>query len=177
MGAERHWKLALAEHETAVRAFLAACERVAPGEWQRAPAPGKWSAAAVVLHVCRAYELGRDAAAGGPGMRLQVSPRVAWFSRTMVLPVILATKRFPRGVVAPAEVAPDGAEARLLTQDAAAARLQRVAHQAAQALSHAAAERTAPPISHAHFGSITPHAALRLLSAHTWHHCRGLATI
>jgi len=95
----------------------------------------------------------------------------------MVLPVILATKRFPRGVAAPAEVLPDGAEARLLTKEDAAARLLSAARQAAEALSQAGAERTAPFVTHAYFGSLTPHAALRLLSAHTQHHGRGLATI
>jgi len=58
------WRVALAEHETAVGEFLTACTRVGPNDWPRAPAPGKWTAAAVVLHVCRAYEFGRDAAAG-----------------------------------------------------------------------------------------------------------------
>ena len=97
------WTAALVEHETVVRAFLTACQGVAPADWQRAPAPGKWSPAAVVLHVCHAYELGRDSVAGGPSMRLRVAPPVAWFSRTLLLPVILATKRFPLGVTAPRE--------------------------------------------------------------------------
>ena len=68
---DRVWNAALAEHETVVRAFLEVCERVAPADWHRAPAPKKWSAAAVALHVCRAYEMGRDAMAGGQGMRLR----------------------------------------------------------------------------------------------------------
>lgn len=162
------------EHEIAVRTFLAACQEVTPANWQRAPAPGKWSPAAVVLHVCQAYELGRDAVAGGPGMQLRVAPPVAWFSRTLILPVVLATRRFPQGAAAPAEVVPDAAEARLLLPDAAAARLQRVAEQAAAALRRAAGERPAPRVTHAYFGALNPHATLRLLSAHTRHHARGL---
>ena len=175
MGDERRWTAAVVEHETVVRAFLTACRGVAPADWQRAPAPGKWSPAAVVLHVCQSYELGRDSVAGGPGMRLRVAPPVAWFSRTLLLPVILATKRFPLGATAPAEVVPDTAEARLLLPDAAAARLQRVSKQAAVALRRAAGERPAPRLTHAYFGALNPLAALRLLSAHTRHHARRLA--
>ena len=172
---ERRWTAAMAEHETAVRAFVAACERVAPADWQRSPAPMKWSPAAVVLHVCRAYELGRDAVTVGASMRLQVSRSFAWFSRTLVLPVILATNRFPRGAAAPIEVVPDASEARLLMQDASATRLQRVADQAALALREASRERPALRFTHAYFGPLSPHGTLRLLSAHTRHHARGLA--
>jgi len=130
--------------------------------------------AAVALHVCRAYELGRDAMAGGESMRLRVSPRVAWFSRTLILPLVLATKRFPRGARSPSEVVPDAAESLLLTPDAAADRLQRVAAEAAQALQRAAGQRPTPRVTHAYFGPLTPHTTLRLLSAHTWHHARSL---
>ena len=172
---DRRWTAAMAEHETAVRAFMAACERVAPGDWQLSPAPTKWSPAAVVLHVCKAYELGRDAAKGGRSMRLRVSRPFAWFSRTLVLPVILATNRFPRGAAAPIEVVPDAAEARLLMQDASAARLQRAADQAALALREASRERPALRFTHAYFGPLSPQGTLRLLSAHTRHHARGLA--
>ena len=172
---ERRWNAALAEHEIVVREFLAVCERVAPADWQRSRAPGKWSPAAVTLHVCRVYELGRDAMTGGQSMRLMISQPGAWFLRTLMLPVIFATKRFPRGATAPVEVAPDAAEARLLMPDAAATRLQRVADQAAAALRRAAAEGTATSFTHAYFGRLAPHATLRLLSAHTRHHARELA--
>ncbi|MBC7790853.1 MAG: DinB family protein, partial [Anaerolineae bacterium] len=165
MGDERRWTAALLEHETVVRAFLEECEAVAPADWQRAPAPGKWSPAAVSLHVCRAYELGRDAIGGGPGMRLLVPPAAAWFAGKLLLPFLLATKRFPRGANAPAEVVPDLAEARLLLQDVAAARLVDVSQQAAIALRHAADEYPAARVTHAFFGALNAHAALRMLSA------------
>ena len=173
--ADRLWNAALAEHETVVRAFLEVCERVAPADWHRAPAPGKWSAAAVALHICRAYEMGRDAMAGGQSMRLRVSRPFSWLLRTLMLPAIFATKRFPRGASAPREVAPDLAEAMLLTPDAAATRLKRVADEAAAALRRAATEPSAPLMTHAYFGPLTPYAALRLLSAHTRHHAQMLA--
>ena len=175
MRAEHRWNAAIAEHGTVVRAFLDVCGRVAPADWHRPPAPGKWSAAAVALHVCRVYEMGRDAMAGGPSMRLRVSRPFSWLLRTLMLPVIIATKRFPRGAYAPREIAPDPAEAMLLTPHAAATRLQRVADEAAAAFRRAAAEPRAPSMTHAYFGPLAPHTALRLLSAHTWHHSRAMA--
>ena len=165
----------MAEHETAVREFLDVCARCAPADWHRPPAAGKWSTAAVALHVCRAYELGRNTMSGGSGMRLRVSKSYAWLLRTLMLPVILATTRFPRGVKAPREVAPDLEEAKLLMPDAAATRLKRVADEAAAALRDAGRDRSAPAMTHAYFGPLTPYAALRMLSAHTRHHARALA--
>jgi hypothetical protein len=168
------WSAALREHETAVREFLAACGRIAPDGWQHAPAPSKWTAAAVVLHVCRAYELGRDAAAGSPGMRLKVSPMAALVSRMLILPVVLATHRFPRGARSPREVVPDAAEAKLLLPDVAARRLQDAAEEAAEGLRRAARRRPVSRLTHAYFGPLAPLATLRLLSAHTVHHARDL---
>ena len=171
---ERRWNAAVAEHETVVREFIDACGRCEPGDWNASPAPGKWSTAAVALHVCHAYELGQNAMTGGPGMRLRVSNTYAWFLRNLLLPVILATQRFPRGARAPREVAPDLEEARMLSPDAAAARLKRVADEAAAAFRQARRDRSAPLMTHAYFGPLTPYVALRMLSAHTRHHARSL---
>ncbi|MGI8402335.1 MAG: DinB family protein [Gemmatimonadaceae bacterium] len=168
---ERRWTAALAEHETAVSEFIDACGRVPRGDWHRSPAPAKWSPAAVALHVCRAYELGRESAAGGEGMRLRVSSHFARLLRTLVLPVVIATKRFPRGAVAPSELVPDAKEAQRLMPDAAAARLHSVADQAAAALRRARLDRG---FTHAYFGPLSPRTTLRLLSAHTRHHARTL---
>lgn len=173
----RRWSAALREHEAAVREFLAACGGIAPDDWQRASAPGKWTAAAVVLHVCRAYALGRDAATGGESMRLKVSPSAAWISRMLILPVVLATHRFPRGARSPREVVPDAAEASLLLPDVAVRRLDDAAEQAAEQLRQAAARRPTPRVTHAYFGPLAPLATLRLLSAHTVHHARDLTGI
>jgi hypothetical protein len=175
MRSERLWNAAIAEHETAVREFLDVCAQCAPADWHRPPAPDKWSTAAVALHVCRAYELGGNAMAGGPSMRLRVSKQYSWLLRTLMLPVILATKRFPGGVRAPREVAPDLEEAKLLTSDAAATRLKRVADETAAAFRQAGRGRSTPLMTHAYFGPLTPYKALRMLSAHTRHHARTLA--
>lgn len=162
----------MAAHDVAVREFITACERCSPEDWQRAE-NGKWSTAAVALHICNAYEVGRDAMKGGVGMRLRVSERYAWFLRTFVLPVILSTMRFPRAR-APREVVPDENETRQLAPDAAMSRLTRVAREAADAFRAAGSTESASRMTHAYFGALDPYTAFRLLTAHTRHHMRTL---
>lgn len=108
-------------------------------------------------------------------MRLLVPRRMSWLLRTVMLPVVLATSKFPRGVRAPKEVAPDLEEAEKLTPEIAAARLARAADAASAAVRRVAQERGAPSFTHAYFGRLSPYTALRLLSAHTRHHSRALA--
>jgi DinB family protein len=173
MPSTRRWKSALAEHETAVNDFLAASQRVPSADWHRRPAAGRWSTADLALHICRAYEVARESVETGKGMRRLVSKRMAWLSRTFILPVILLTKRFPR-VAAPSEVGPDCVEAECLTRELAASRLRKSADDAAAAFRRAADQSPAPVLHHAYFGRLNPYSGLRLLSAHTHHHTRQL---
>jgi hypothetical protein len=171
----RAWSSALEEHQHVVHGFVAECARVPVSEWHRAPAPGAWSASEVALHLCAAYELGRAAVHGGPGMRMLVTPTRAWVLRSMLLPLMLASKRFPHGVPAPREVVPDADASRRLPREAAIARLERSAREAAEELQRASDQHPDVRVTHAYFGPLTARAALRLLSAHTRHHTRGLA--
>ena len=170
---ERKWIAAAAEHELVVREFLDVCGQCTEADWNQPPAPDKWSMAAVSLHICNAYEVAGDAVTGGPGMRLRVSRPYAWFLRTAILPLILATKRFPRAT-APREVRPNAEEADRLAPDAASIRLRRAADNALRAFHDAGRDPAAPRMNHAYFGPINAYTALRLLSAHTRHHTRAL---
>ena len=172
---ERRWSAALAEHERELAAFLHVVARIPPDAWTRAPAPGRWSPAAIVAHVREAYDFGRAAAAGTAAMRLLVPRPTAWLSRTLLLPLLLVLRRFPRGANAPAEVLPDVAAAERIAPGDAAARLRHSAAAAAAALHQAARGHPRRRVQHAYFGALTPRLALRLLSAHTAHHGRGLA--
>lgn len=173
MRSEARWNAAVAKHEAAVRDFLAACEKCPLDEWQRS-ADGKWSTAAVALHICNAYELGRDAMLRGVSMQLVVSKRYAWFLRTFALPLIIATTRFPRAK-APREVRPNVEETKMLTRDAMRGRLLRASREASDAFRNAAGTSSLPRMTHAYFGDLTPYSVLRLLTAHTRHHTRSLA--
>jgi hypothetical protein len=174
MAAMHGWAAVIAEHEREVGRFLATVRRVSPADWNVAPADGKWSPAAVALHVCQSYEFATAAAGGSVVMRMRVSSRAASLYRTLLLPVMLATRFFPTGVRAPAEVRPDLALAAELSADEAEARLRQSANAASAALRQASQERPSFRIVHAYFGPLTPRAALRMLSAHTRHHARTL---
>jgi hypothetical protein len=171
---DRRWAQAAAEHARAVGGFVDALSRVPETMWHTPPAEGKWSAAALALHVCQSYEFGCDAVNTGAAMRLKVPAPVAWLSRVVILPILLARDRFPRGAEAPAEVVPDLHEAAQLGRDALAARLHGAAAEALERLQRAARERPALRVTHAYFGAMPPLQTLRLLNAHTRHHARGL---
>jgi hypothetical protein len=163
----QQWESILAEHEDEVAKFAGVVRRLPAEEWTRSPSAGKWSPAAVALHVCMAYEFGAAAAAGGAPMRMRVNPLMAWAGRVLLLPLSLATRQFPRGASAPREVRPDPALVEQLDAEGAAMRLAGSAQAAATAL-HGA--EPGIRIGHAYFGMLTPRSTLRLLSAHTRHH-------
>ncbi len=173
----RRWTAARAEHRAVLADFMTLVHRVPAAAWQAPLAPGKWSPAALTLHVIHAYEFGRDAAQGKSGMRLRVPALAAWVARHLLLPVLLARRRFPRGAESPPEVVPDLSAARSLTPAQAIERLEHTAHSAEAALAHAGAQGArAPRVVHAYFGALSPLQAQRLLTAHTRHHAQQLAT-
>lgn len=164
------WRYALAEHEQVLGEYLLLARAFPEERWQREPSPGRWSAAALTLHVADAYRFGYDAASGGTGMRLRVPRVVAFISRNVVFPVMLWRKTFPREAPAPSEVRPDLALAPTLTRKEL---IERLVHEASRAIT-ALQQPHATRVTHAYFGSLSPHQALRLLTAHTRHHTIGL---
>ena len=163
------------EHLRAVEGFLAAIAAVPETSWHAPRGSGRWSPAALSLHVCQAYEFGRDAATTGAAMRLKVPAAMAWVSRVAVLPILLALDHFPRGADAPEEVVPNLEEARQLDKPALTTRLRCSSAEAIDALGRAARDQPALRVTHAYFGAMPPLLTLRVLSAHTRHHAKGLA--
>jgi hypothetical protein len=174
---ERRWSLALAEHDEVVGEFCRVAAAVDPATWQTPPAPGKWSPAAVVLHVCESYEFGLEALEKGAEMQLLVPPAVAWLARTLLLPWFLNTTQFPSGARAPREVVPDLVEAHRSTPASLVDRLRESSQAAARGLRRAAGERPALRIRHAYFGALSPLLAVRLLNAHTRHHAAAFGNM
>lgn len=163
------WTAALDEHELVLRAYLAHAVAVPGAKWTVARAPGKWSTADLTLHLALAYESGIPDGPG-PAMRLVSSPASAWLARTFYLPLMFATRTFPRNAPAPREVRPDSIIASTTPRGELLARLDASAAATARALRAAADTRPQVRIMHAYFGALTPLPALRLLSAHTRHH-------
>jgi hypothetical protein len=166
------WTRALTEHGSALDVFIARIEAIPEAAWHQERAPGKWSPAALALHVIDSYRLGHEAIrSGGGGMRLRVAPWKAWIGRTIYFPAMLALGRFPQGAPAPSEVRPDLDAATRLDRRDAVITLRRVADDAVAALI------ASPPSTrfvHAYFGGLSPRMTLRLLGAHTRHHADGM---
>jgi len=166
----RAWSKAEREHHEVMSRFRDLVRCFSAATWHREPSPGRWSAAALVWHVCQSYELGTEAARGGSSMMLRSPAALAFLSRHLLLPVMLATRTFPREAPAPREVRPDLAATSAFTIDEALPRLHRASSNALAAIM--APEAAA--FTHAYFGTLSPYHTLRLLSAHTRHHTQGL---
>ena len=175
MASEGAWTAAQQEHDVALREFLDVVRAASPDRWLLPYADGKWSPAEEALHVALAYELGIAAAGGGESMQLRVSRPVAALSRWFILPVVLRTRRFPGGAVAPREVRPSREEALALSADAVSARISTRAAATVQRLREADRSNPKLRVMHAYFGPLRPLITLRLLNAHTLHHARRLA--
>ena len=178
MASDRRWAAAIGEHDEVLADFVTHMQRVQPDHWWLSTKAGKWSPAEEALHVVITYEIasGAVAALGGEGgMRMLVSPGRAWLSRQFLLPLMLMTKRFPRGAKAPAEVVPSLPEAATLSAAEVWARLVSSARDAVAALRRAGESATPRRFVHAYFGPLDSLTALRLLSAHTRHHTRHFA--
>ena len=175
MASDRQWAAARSEHDEVLADFIDHVQRVQPDHWWLSTRAGKWSPAEEALHVVIAYEIGSGAVAaldGDGGMRMLVSPSRAWLSRLLLLPLMLMTKRFPRGAKAPAEVVPSLPEAATLSAAVVSARLVRSAREAVDALRRSSEGATPRRFVHAYFGPLDALTTLRLLSAHTRHHTR-----
>ena len=173
----KRWDSALLEHHEVVAGFVAAVERLDQARWHEPMGPGRWSPAAHTMHVITSYELGRAAMAGGGSMRVVVPRPVSWLARRIALPVLLARRTFPKGAEAPVEVHPDLEAAASLSQSAAGVMLWAVANASIEALRGADRVRPQPRFVHAIFGPLDPFLTVRLVSAHTRHHARGLADL
>ena len=163
-----------AAHTDAVSRFTDAIRNVPTHRWQRPPAPGRWSAAALSLHVIDAYAHCAQASEGGPQMQARLPVWRMWMLRELALPMLFHTGRFPREAPAPPEVVPDLSAAELLSQHEAEARVMECSDRAMASLISAAQRQPAPRIMHPYFGAMSPRQTLMLLTGHTRHHVAGL---
>jgi hypothetical protein len=171
------WAAALREHHEVVAGFVEAVERLDDERRHQPMGPGRWSPAALTLHVIQSYELGRAAMEGGASMRVVVPRPVSWLARNIALPIFLARNTFPTGAEAPVEVHPDLAAAASLSQSAAGALLRTAANASIEVLHGADRVRPQPRFVHAIFGPLDPFLTVRLVSAHTRHHALALADL
>ncbi|MGE3344770.1 MAG: DinB family protein [Vicinamibacterales bacterium] len=163
-------------HTAAIGEFADAIDAVPADRWFEAPAAGRWSAAALSLHVIDAYSYCLGALDDGPQMRTRLPVWRMWMLRELVMPVLFVLRRFPREAPAPPEVIPDLSAAESLSQAEARARLLETSARALAALAAVARERPDVRITHAYFGAMSPRQTVMLLTGHTRHHAEGLRT-
>lgn len=169
------WLAAERAHAECVAAFLVAASLVPDGKWRVPLGDGRWSPAQMVLHIEQSYRLGADALRGRGGMQLRSSALASWFGRTVMLPLMTLTRRFPKGVPAPREVRPDAAAAHAASRDELTARVLAAAADALAALRAAVDGGSATRVTHAYLGALDPFQTLQMLNAHTRHHAALLA--
>lgn len=157
---------ALAEHRAAVEDFVAAAMAIAPADWQRPVAEKKWSPGQITEHLCLALEKVRQELEHGAHMKFALPAWRRLLLRRLLLPRLLRTGRFPRGVRAPREIRPSPSAASL---EDSLRRLQKAAAEveAACARDSRAASRR---LGHPYFGALPLPKFFRLLAQHTLHH-------
>lgn len=157
---------ALALHRAALAAFAERARRVAPEDWERPRAPGKWSPAEITEHLRLAAEKLRAERQGEEGMQLRLSAWKRFLLRRTVLVRLLRTGRFPKGAPAPREIRPVSPG---LPQDEALDRLER-AWATFEDACRSGVPTVASRLTHPYFGRLRLAQYHRLLAVHTLHH-------
>jgi hypothetical protein len=166
------WATLVARHSAAMEEFLRASRRVPTDRWLQPLAAGKWSPAELTSHLRESYRVLRGELGGAPGMQLRLRPLRRWILRHTVLRRILASGHFPAGARAPRETRP-----RDVTSDPRAAlpALSTEADAFVQELSDRARSGRVR-LTHAYFGTMSARQSLVLVTVHTAHHARQLAS-
>jgi hypothetical protein len=158
--------VALARHRDAVAAFLVSAAATQPDAWTRPAAEGKWSPAQIAEHLCLAVEAVKRELDQGPGMKLRLSAWKRFLLRRTVLPKLLATGHFPRGVRAPREIRPT-----LLSgsREEALRRLEGAASEL-EASCRKDPRGESLRLAHPYFGALPASDLIRILAWHALHH-------
>lgn len=158
------WQQAVAEHEAAIEACIAASRRIPDSQWNLPHAEGKWSPAQQVEHVGLAYQMVIDALSGSPP-RARLGRLRQLVLRTFVLPKILRTNVFREGVPAPRETRPPREpQERATVEELLRAR----AAKCIEVL--LASNRRGARVQHPYFGPLPLLDMLRLGTSHARHH-------
>src|SRR5258708_16118551 len=165
----RQWQTAVAEHEAAIEACIAAARRVDDDDWTLSRSEGKWSPAQQLEHVGLSYQMVYDALNGRPP-RARLGPMKQFLLRTFVLPKILMTDKFRAGVPAPGELRP-------LSPNQARSALEELLRTRSATCLEAvlAANHPGARVLHPYFGPLPLLSMLRLGTSHTRHHTVILA--
>jgi hypothetical protein len=162
---------ALAEHHAAVEDYVARASRIPPEDWHRPVAAGKWSPGEITEHLRLAMEKLDLELRGESEMKAVLPPWKRLLLRRTVLPRMLRTGRFPKGVRAPREIRP-------LTQGPVRDEALRGLSETAARFEASSAAAASPTrrLTHPYFGGLPLARFHRLLALHTRHHREQLPT-
>ena len=164
-------KTVLANNREAVADFLTTAGAIAPSDWGRPRAPGKWSPGQVTEHVALTYEVSRGILHGTfPG---PTAPRIARpLIRILFLNPVLKRGRFNRPAKTPKPFQPGASPA---LPEALTARLRAAATAFEEDVETTAGSGQAT-LDHPFFGKLQLAEYLRLQVIHTHHHRQQLTT-
>ena len=161
----------ITNNQQAVADFLTTAGAVAPSEWTRACAPGKWSAGQLTEHVAVTYEVGRGILHGdSAGL---TAPRVVRpLIRILFLNPVLKKGRFGRPSKTPKPFEPAASPASL---EVVTTRLQAAATALEEDIQTAAGSGQTT-LDHPVFGKMPLADYLQFQVIHTHHHRAQLAS-
>ena len=168
------WQRALADHASTLREFVAVAEGVKSTHWQRPLRTGGWSPEEIAQHILLTYQMAEDAPTSGNSMRMRATSASAWLSRTLLLPILVRTKMFPRGAPSPPELDPKGRTLVVGDQEGLVREISHTAGRAADGLERASKRQPQPLVTHTYFGPLRPLETIQLLTVHTRHHTEQL---
>lgn len=160
----------LEDYARATNDFIAATDAVPTAAWARPRMEGKWSPAQEVEHITLAHELFGAQLAGAAPMRVLITGWRGVLVRSLVLPWILRTGRFPRAR-APREARPSPAP---IDREVLMTRLEAAATMISADLERRGAAAHTTRLDHPYFGAMSLAQTLRLTTVHTRHHRRML---
>lgn len=172
--ADPGWRDALELHRRAAERVAATAEALSDEAWNAPWAPGKWSPAIIVDHLCRTYDVLLAELAGGPGMRVRTGRLFRLVARFVIVPRLLRGASFPAGARAPRETRPSP---QLRERHEALAELREKAAAVDEAMRRRRRERPDAVVTHAYFGPAPLAQSLVLCARHLEHHQRQLASI
>ncbi|MEO8218164.1 MAG: DinB family protein [Acidobacteriota bacterium] len=160
-------EMALKFHTRAIERFSGTASAIAPERWTSPREPGKWSAAEVIEHVTSVYDVLDDELTSGRSMAVVTTPRQRILLRSLVMPLILVSGRFPKGARSPKELRPTKVES---DPERAVARLRAAARRFETSVSEARRRRPPATVTHPYFGKASLLQAVLFCARHAEHH-------
>lgn len=163
---------ALQLHQQAVDTLVSAVSAVPPERWLTPYQEGKWSPGEIAAHLVATWDVVLLELGGGSGMAMRTSWWQQQLLRLLLMPRLLAGKKFPANAKAPRETRPAQA---LPDREAALAAIA-ARSEAIRSESRKAAE-LGRLLTHAYFGKAPVDRGIILAARHVQHHTAQMQVV